>query len=362
MTSLHALIAACVVALMLLTACTKPQHATHADRTPRAGHSSSALVGTPGTSAPVSSASNQSTSANHTTGCPDAPTVSDAAGLTGALLHASAGDTIVLAPGVYRGHFTASATGTAAAPITVCGPRTAVLDGGGIKQGYVLHLSGARWWRLHGFTVQDGQKGVMLDRSGHNVISGLAVHGIGDEAIHLRDFSSDNTVENNDVSDTGRLKAKFGEGIYVGTANHNWCTYSDCKVDNSDRNLIRANTISNTTAENIDIKEGTSNGVVQGNHLSGVGMDPSAATAWVNVKGNGWTIEDNIGVQSVRDGFQVHQVFPGWGENNVFRGNQATVDASGWGYYVQNASLNTVIACSNVADGAGAGTTNSSCQ
>lgn len=360
MTSMHALVAACIVALML-TACTKPQHATHAGRP--AGHSSSARVGAPGTSAPASSASNSgSAPATQADGCPDVATVSDAAGLTGALLHASAGNTIVLAPGVYRGHFTASATGTAAGPITVCGPRTAVLDGGGIKQGYVLHLSGAQWWRLLGFTVQDGQKGVMLDRSGHNLIAGLAVHGIGDEAIHLRDFSSDNTVEGNDVSGTGRLKAKFGEGIYVGTANHNWCTYSDCKVDNSDGNRIRGNTISNTTAENIDIKEGTSDGVVQGNHLSGVGMDPSAATAWVNVKGNGWTIEDNIGVQSVRDGFQVHQVFPGWGENNVFRGNQATVDASGWGYYVQNASLNTVIACSNVADGAGAGTSNSSCQ
>ncbi len=296
--------------------------------------------------------------------CPatGSPTVSDANALTQALGHASAGQVIVLAPGNYKGQFTASGDGTAAAPITLCGPRSAVLEGASVKKGYVLHLSAAHWWRVFGFTVQNGQKGVMADQSGHNVIGGLAVHTIGDEAIHLRNFSSDNVVEGNVVSDTGRRRTKFGEGIYVGTAHSNWCTYSNCKVDNSDRNIIRDNTVSNTTAENIDIKEGTSNGVIQGNHLSGVGMDSSAATAWVNVKGNNWTVADNVGADSNKDGFQVHQVWPGWGENNVFRGNQANVNASGWGYYVQSESLHAVIACTNAATGAGSGTTNQPCS
>ena len=50
----------------------------------------------------------------------------------------------------------------------------------------------------------------------------LTVSRIGDEAIHLRDNSTDNVVSGNTVSDTGHRKPQYGEGIYVGTANSFW--------------------------------------------------------------------------------------------------------------------------------------------
>ena len=50
--------------------------------------------------------------------------------LTAALAAAKPGDLIRLAAGDYAGHFTLATAGTAGAPITLCGPRTAVLDGG----------------------------------------------------------------------------------------------------------------------------------------------------------------------------------------------------------------------------------------
>ena len=266
-----------------------------------------------------------------------------------------------MAPGIYSGQFVAEAQGTEASPIFLCGSRDAVLDGGDIKSGYTLYLHGTSYWHLVGFTVQGGQKGVMTDHASHNVISGLYVHDVGDEAIHLRSLSSDNVVEGNTVRRTGLHSSFFGEGIYVGSANKNWCKYSGCTPDMSDRNIIRSNDISETTAENIDIKEGTTGGTIIGNHLSGIGMDPASASAWVNVKGNGWTVVGNVGLTSVKDGFQVHQVYSGWGLDNVFRSNQALVDGPGYGYYVQHTSLGTVLTCDNTATGAARGLSNTQC-
>jgi hypothetical protein len=268
---------------------------------------------------------------------------------------------INIAPGTYSGHFVTSVSGTSAAWITLCGPREAVMSGGSKRSGYVLHLDGASWWRLEGFTVQDGQKGVVTDHANHVLISRLYVHDVGDEGIHLRSFSSDDAVEGNVIRGTGRLHASFGEGVYIGSAHSNWCTYTGCGPDASDRNVIKGNDISQTTAENVDIKEGTTGGVVEGNHLSGAGMVSSAATAWVNVKGNAWTITGNAGERSVGDGFAVHRVEVGWGERNIFRENRAAVNGPGYGIYVQRSSLATLLTCDNTATGARSGLSNVGC-
>ena len=195
--------------------------------------------------------------------------VSTSAELRTALRTAVPGAVIGLADGVYEGLFTATGAGTAAAPITLCGSTGAVIDGGGIKRGYGLHLNSASYWRVTGFTVRNGQKGVMGDGVNHSVISGLTVEQTGDEAIHLRKFSSDNVVENNTVRNTGNRKPKFGEGVYIGTANSNWAEITGCEPDASDRNVVRGNRISGTTAESVDIKEGTTGGIVAGNTFDG---------------------------------------------------------------------------------------------
>jgi len=95
--------------------------------------------------------------------CPaaGATAVSSASALSSALSSARPGEVIVLAPGVYPGDFVASASGTASAPITLCGSRNAILQGESIKSGYTFHLDHASWWRVEGFTVEGGQKGIM---------------------------------------------------------------------------------------------------------------------------------------------------------------------------------------------------------
>ncbi|MGB3910685.1 MAG: right-handed parallel beta-helix repeat-containing protein [Pseudolysinimonas sp.] len=295
-------------------------------------------------------------------GCPaSGTTVADAAQLQDALDAAAPGDVIALAPGSYLGNFVAGASGTADRPITLCGSRDSVLDGGDIDGGYVLHLDGASYWHLVGFTVTNGQKGVMADGTVGSVIEGLTVHTIGDEAIHLRRFSTDNTVTGNQVSNTGLRREKFGEGIYIGTAESNWCDITDCAPDASDRNLIEGNTIWATTAESIDIKEGTSDGIVRGNTFDGSRLVEDDADSWVDVKGNDWLIEGNVGTNSPRDGFQTHEILDGWGTRNVFRGNTANVNGPGFGFSLTPARDN-VVTCDNQASAAGEGTANVTCS
>ena len=294
-------------------------------------------------------------------GCPAGKPVIDANSLKVALSAAAPGTVITLAAGTYSGHFVAGSSGTEAAPIVLCGSQDAVIDGGSLKSGYAFHVNGASWWQLVGFSIRGAQKGLVADHASHLLISGLHIIGVGEEGLHLREFSTDNTVEGVTIRRTGLLRSKFGEGIYIGTAASNWCQYSGCAPDASDRNVIRDNDISETSAESIDIKEGTSSGEVTGNHLSGLGMVSSAATAWINAKGNGWTITGNFGQTSPKDGFQVHQVASGWGRQNVFRGNQASVEGPGYGFYVQFPSLGTILGCDNHVSGAAAGFSNAGC-
>lgn len=294
-------------------------------------------------------------------GCDDGVVVSTASTLQAALDAAQPGDVIQIAPGSYVGNFVITPSGTASDPITLCGSAASILDGGDVEGGYVVHLNGASYWRLVGFTVTNGQKGVMADGTVGSVIQGLTVTHVGDEAIHLRRFSTDNLVTGNDVSVTGLRREKFGEGIYIGTAESNWCDITGCEPDTSDRNVVEDNTIHQTTAEAIDVKEGTTGGVVRGNTFDGSGMHEDGADSWVDIKGNDWLIEGNSGTNSLLDGFQTHEILDGWGTRNVFRGNTANVNGPGFGFSLTPARDN-VVTCDNQASAAGEGLTNVTCS
>jgi Right handed beta helix region/Chondroitinase B len=286
--------------------------------------------------------------------------VHDAAELRTALETAKPGDVIRMADGIYTGAFTVTSSGTQQQPIFLCGSRNAVLDGEA-RVTYVLHLNGADWWRLVGFTVREGLKGVVADRADHDTLSGLLVTGTGSEAIRLRTFSSDNRVVGNTVRDTGSRQPRYGEGIYVGSAHDDWCRFTGCEPDRSDRNAVVGNVIADTTAEGIDVKEGTTGGVIAGNRLSGAGM--TDADSWIELKGNGWRVEHNTGRDSPEDGIQTYVVSRGWGRRNVFRANRLVVNGPGYGIYIdQDESSKNVVRCDNVAVGAHHGLSNIPCR
>ena len=293
--------------------------------------------------------------------CADATvTVTTATELMDALTEPEPGTVIRLADNVFEGEFTATGDGTADKPITLCGTTKSVLDNGQTEKGYGLHLDNVSYWVIQGFTVRNSQKGVMADGTTNSIIRGLNVQSVGDEAIHLRAFSSDNQVLGNIISDTGLRKPKFGEGIYIGTAESNWCDISNCEPDKSDRNKVIGNTITSTTAESIDIKEGTSDGLIQGNTFNGSALNEDGADSWVDVKGNGWIIDGNSGTNSVLDGFQTHEIIDGWGTKNVFKNNIADVNGPGFGYSLTPVREN-VVECNNTASNAAEGLSNEPC-
>ncbi|WP_084264556.1 right-handed parallel beta-helix repeat-containing protein [Actinomadura macra] len=277
-------------------------------------------------------------------------TVSDARGLEQALAEAQPGDVIRMKAGTYTGKFVARTAGTQDKPIFLCGDEDAIIDGGGIKKGYAFHLNKANYWRLIGFTVQNSQKGVMADSTNGSVIQGLNVHDIGDEAIHLRNFSTGNTVQYNKIYNTGLRREKFGEGVYLGSAESNWEKFSGGKMDKSDNNVVRGNVI-RATAEAIDIKEGTTGGKILNNVFDGsrTGGDKHN-DSWVDVKGNGYLIEGNKGTKTPLDGFQTHEIVDGWGRGNIFRGNIINL-AGGRGVGINDTVGGNTIDCGNKVQG-----------
>jgi hypothetical protein len=280
--------------------------------------------------------------------------VGNAAELAAALADARPGDLIHFADGTYPGTFVAAGSGTADARIALCGTRDAVIDGGDVGNGYALHVTGD-YWTIDGLTITNALKGLMLDGANFDVLEQLAVHTIGHEAVHFRTNSADNVIQDSEISDTGLKKAKFGEGVYIGSAVSNWGKYTNGEADRSDRNQVLRNRIWNTSAENIDVKEGTTGGLIEGNVLDGSKL--TGADSWIDLKGNGYLIRGNTGTNSPFDGYQTHVIndLP-WGRDNVFDQNVAQVKGSGYGFYVHDPerSHNTV-RCTNRVTGAAKG-------
>ncbi len=310
--------------------------------------------------------------------------VSSAAQLSAALAGARPGQTIRLAPGTYAGAFLGRRPGTAQAPITVTGPPTAIITNpgaagtnpgcsvpaDGFNPGYGFWLYGAPWWRLTGFTVANVSKGIMIDASAHVTIDGVQVRDIGDEGVHFRRSSADGVIQNSRIFNTGLRQPQYGEGIYLGSANSNWSCYGSTNgVDASDRILVLNNRVGpNVAAEHVDVKEGTTGGVIRGNTWNGQGIaGQNSADSWLDVKGSNYLIEGNTGTFTApgvfANGYETHHPTAGSGCGNVWRDNVSDLGgAGGWAINVTSTSkcagnLNVVYA-SNTVTAATRGLTN----
>ena len=296
--------------------------------------------------------------------------VANAAELKSSLSFAKAGDNIIMSDGTYEGKFVIpyGVNGTASKPITLSGSRNAVLNAGDINSGYALYLQ-SNYWIIKGFTITNGLKGLMIDGSEYSIIDGIKVDHIGEEGIHLRKFSSHNTIKNCDISNTGIKTPDYGEGIYIGSAKNNWAKYSNNKPDLCDSNLILNNTIGPAVAaECIDVKEGTTASIIKGNHFDATGITgANSGDSWIDVKGNYTLIENNIGTNPggdiFTDGYQVHCAYSGWGNYNEFKNNQCVVNASGFGFNIQLSGNNgkttgNKVYSNNIVTGAAKGIAN----
>jgi hypothetical protein len=288
--------------------------------------------------------------------------VSTSQQLQTALTSAKPGQTIKLADGTYAGKPVADASGTAATPITLTGSPKAVLTTGSISKGYGLHVTGD-YWNISGLSVTNASKGIVMDGATHVNISKVDVGHIGDEAVHFRAGSDNGVIQNSNIHDTGLDSPSYGEGVYLGSAKSNWSTImgSSSTFDPSNNNQVLNNTFKNIATEAVDVKEGTSGGVISGNTFTNVGYsNANYGDSWVDVKGNDYRVLNNSGSGTYADAFQVHKALAGWGNNTVFSGNKVISGVPGYEVNVQSGVTGTVIDCHVTV--AGKGLSNISCM
>ncbi|MBO2942374.1 right-handed parallel beta-helix repeat-containing protein [Paenibacillus sp. F411] len=287
-----------------------------------------------------------------------APTVSQAASvtcstascLTSALANAQPGDVITLAAGVtFTGNFVAAKNGTASAKITIKGASSTnkpILNGGTTSSGYALYITGDHY-DIRNVKVTNAKKGIMLDHANYTWMEYVDVYSIGEEGVHYRDGSSNNTIKNSTVSDTGKLNPEYGEGVYVGSDVGKWGSY----IKETKNNRISSVTFGpNVRAEHVDIKEGSSGTTVENCTFNGTGIaGANYADSFIDVKGNNDVIKNNVGYRNgnskIVDAFQVHERVSGWGQNASFTGNTLYLDNAT--PYVVNADTGATATASN---------------
>ncbi|MEK8127171.1 right-handed parallel beta-helix repeat-containing protein [Paenibacillus filicis] len=271
-------------------------------------------------------------------------TCSNVTCLKNALSDAQPGDDIVLASGVtFNGKFVAAANGTSGNKIklrSASAGNRATLDGGGTGSGYALHITGDNW-EVKDLKVTNAQKGIMLDHSNNTVIDNAEVYNVGQEAVHFRDGSSNNTIKNSSIHDTGLVDPGFGEGVYVGSDKGKWGTYA--KEANNNR-ITNVTFGPNVRAEHVDIKEGTTGTIVEYSTFNGTGISgANYADSFIDIKGNNVIIRNNTGNRNnnsnIVDAFQVHQQVAGWGLNAQILNNTLNLNTAA--PYIVNASSGT---------------------
>lgn len=168
--------------------------------------------------------------------------------------------------------------------------KRAILRGDKVTgSGYILWIHGENWV-IRDLILENGGKGLVLDNASNSRVKNVDIRQVGDEALHLRSGTNNALVENVNIDGAGLALPGFGEGIYVGSDRSQWNLY-EAKNDN---NVVRNCTIRNTTAEAVDIKEGTVGTVIEGCSMYGGAISgDNYADSIIDIKGNGARISSN---------------------------------------------------------------------
>lgn len=271
--------------------------------------------------------------------------VSTVTDLTSATLNARAGDTIWVAPGKYElpssncqndkfvnetgrdcGLIWLGADGTKTNPVVLAGSDPAdppEIYSSTYMSKYGIHVTGD-YVILKNLKIHTFSKGVVFDNSIGSLMEDCEVYHTGTELVHVRDSSQQVTLNRNFIHGSGYDVARYGEGIYVGTYNTGWASSQqsdrdagfwgtdasqhrfsgyDWRVNDT---KITCNIVKATTAENIDVKEGTIRGIVQGNMFIGDSTNYNGEVDYddanIDMKGASWTVTDNYFYNSKKSG------------------------------------------------------------
>jgi hypothetical protein len=144
--------------------------------------------------------------------------VSTAAQFTSALSAVQPGDTIVLSGTITSTtKFSTTRSGTSAAPITITGSGTAIINSTANYGLEILH----DYYRLSNFQIKNPSKGIVIDSADHGVVDNVHCMDIGQEAFKVRNQSRYWLFTFCSARRTG-TSGNYGEGFYVGQASSNW--------------------------------------------------------------------------------------------------------------------------------------------
>ena len=149
-------------------------------------------------------------------GGPSAPVSS----IERALARIEPGGTIEFAPGIYGPLTISGVAGLPDQPIRFVGGPGVEFRGASFSEDAGILISDSSNIEISGMAVTGSLWGIYVQNSFGVSIQGNTVFGIGQEAIRIKDGSSDIIIDNNRISDTGRRTDNGipnGEGIYIGT-------------------------------------------------------------------------------------------------------------------------------------------------
>ena len=215
------------------------------------------------------------------------------------------GDHIVLAEGTtfkatdvagqdIGAHYSSNVDGTPTDRITIRSENPdnrATLSGDKVGHLHVLRLFGNNW-TIRDLIFTHAQKGIVLDHANNVHIVGCEVYYIGMEAIHIRDGSKNALIEDCFIHDTGESTAAYGEAIYVGSDKGVWGKYNP----DVSGTIVRGCTIGpNVGAEAFDVKEGTSETIIEHNVVDATGLSGQGyADSFIDLKGTRTYVRYNV--------------------------------------------------------------------
>ena len=275
----------------------------------------------------------------HAAGSTNQIYVTNTAELKAALTNVRAGDEIILKSGTYEDDassgkwrvFEAAASGTPEQHIIIRSEdpaHPAVLCANQPEKKCVMYITGS-YWEIRDLKIQNAAKGIFLAKSEHSIISDCEVCEIGDEAIHIIDDSSYNLVENCFIHDTGTVNAKYGEGVYIGSAKNATEYGFACHY-----NTVRGCRFGpNVSADHVDIKEYTIGNLVEYCTFDGTGIKgENGGNSFVEIKGNDAVVRYNTGHRNGCEqqlyGFDMSQQLEGWGQNAKIYENELYLDTA----------------------------------
>lgn len=236
-----------------------------------------------------------------------------------------AGDRVFLLEGEYYQDIISIRSGKKEKPIIIEGTKNSIIKGAGNREKIVeirhsfIHLIG---FTLDGLVGEGNQemhyRSKLLYIEGSEVLSGVTgmkvlsmnFQNAGGECIRIKYFSHENEIAYSSIRSCGVYDFVFGgggkngEGIYIGTAPEQITEDKNLTrdVDASNANWIHHNTIDTQGNECIDIKEGSSENIVEYNSCTG---QKDSQSAGLDSRGNRNIFRENESFGNVGAGIRL---------------------------------------------------------